>query len=157
MAKKRRRKKRDKMRPWLWIGGFLWILIIAAVIIVLMPSADPLAGVETVAVRVGSEPAAPQGISFEDELRVILATRDIRIVSDESSADVILSIEDVSFDLGGIVISLTDGELRGRASAVCRVTDLGTGETHVLDFTLRIQDGAVSAKLKPRKFWQFWK
>ena len=157
MAKRTRGKKRDKMRPWLWIGGFLWVLIIAAVIIVLLPAADPLAGVETVAIRVGNEPAAPQGVSFEDELRVVLGTRDIRIVADESLADVILSLEDFSFNLGDIEISLTGGELRGRASAVCRVTDVETGESHVLDFALKIQNGTVSAELKPRKFWVFWK
>jgi len=157
MARRTRGKKKDKVRPWLWVGGFLWVVIIAAAIIVLLPAADPLAGVETVAVRVGNEPAALQGVSFEDELRVVLGTRDIRIVADEASADVILSLEDFSFNLGDIEISLTDGELRGRASAVCRVTDVETGETYVLDFTLRIRNGTVSAELKPRKFWMFWK
>ena len=157
MKAKQRGKKKDKMRPWLWVGGFLWILIIAAVIIVLLPAPDPLAGVETVAVRVGDGPAAPQGVSFEEELRVVLGTRDIRIVADESSADVVLSLEDFSFNLGDIEISLTDGELRGRASAVCRVTDLSTGESHVLDFHVKIGNGAVSARLIPRKFWEFWK
>ncbi|MBU0595307.1 hypothetical protein KJ567_01310 [Candidatus Bipolaricaulota bacterium] len=157
MAKRTRGKKKDKMKPWLWAGGVLWVLIIAAVISVLLPASDPLAGVDTVAVRVGSEPAAPQGISFEDELRVVLGTRDIRIVADEASADVVLSLEDFSFNLGDIEISLTDGELRGRATAVCRVIDVETGASHVLDFTLRIQDGTVSAKLVPRKFRVFWK
>ena len=157
MAKRTRGKRRDKMRPWLWIGGLLWVLIIVAVIIVLLPATDPLAGVETVAVRVGNEPAAPQGVSFEDELRVVLGARDIRIVADESLADVILLLEDFSFSLGDIEISLTGGELRGRASAVCRVTDVETGESHVLDFALKIQNGTVSAELKPRKFWVFWK
>ena len=83
--------------------------------------------------------------------------RPTRIVADESSADAVLSLEDFSFNLGDIEISLTDGELRGRASAVCRVTDLSTDESHVLDFHLKIENGAVSARLVPRKFWQFWK
>jgi len=157
MTTKKRGKKKDKMRPWLWVGGFLWILILAAVVVVLLPTPDPLADVETVALRVGDEPAAPQGVSFVEELRVVLGTRDIRIVADESSADVILSLEDFSFNLGDIEISLTDGELRGRASAVCRVTDMATGEAHVLDFHLTIENGAVSARLIPRKFWQFWR
>jgi hypothetical protein len=157
MTKTNRGKKKDKMRPWLWFGGFLWLVIIAAAIIVLLPAPDPLAGVDTVAVRVGDEPAAPQGIDFEDELRVVLGDRDIRIVSDESAADAVLSLEDFSFNLGDIQISLTDGRLSGRASAVCRVANVATGETHVLDFYLKIENGTVSAELVPRKFWQFWK
>ena len=157
MAKAKRGKKKDRMRPWLWVGGFLWVVIIAAIIIVLLPAPDPLAGVDTVAIRVGDEPAAPQGVDFEDELRLVLGDRDIRIVGGEASADVILSLEDFSFNLGDIEISLTEGRLRGRASAVCRVTDVETGETHILDFHLRLEDGEVSAELVPRKFWQFWK
>jgi len=154
---KARGKKKDKMRPWLWAGGFLWAIIIAAVIIVLLPAPDPLRGVETVALRVGDEPAAPQGLSFEEELRVVLGDRDIRIVTGESSADVILSLEDFTFNLGDVEISLTDGDIRGRASAVCRLSDVSSGETHILDFHLRIENGTVTAELVPRKFWEFWK
>jgi len=125
-------------------------------VIVLWPAPDPLAGVETVALRVGDEPA-PTAVDFESELRVILGDRDIRIVSDEASADVLLSLTDLRVNLGDIEISLTEGRLSGRASAECVLTDIRTGDVHTMDFVLRIENGTVSARLVPRKFWQVWK
>ncbi len=145
------------MKQRTWIGGGLAAVAIAVVVILLWPAADPLAGVETVAVRVGDEPSSSGGIDFESELHVILGDRDIRIVSDEATADVVLSLTDLRVNLGDVEFSLTDGRLSGRASAECVLTDVRTGAVHTMDFNLRIEDGEVSAELVPRKFWHFWK
>ena len=139
------------------IWGGLGIIVVAIVAIVLWPAPDPLAGVETVAVRVGDEPGPSGNVDFESELRVVLGDRDIQIVSDESSADVVLALSELRVNLGDIEISLTEGRLSGRASAECILTDVRTGEVHTMDFNLRIENGSVSAELVPRKFWQFWK
>ena len=141
-------------RTWIWSG--LAAVVVAAVVIVLWPAPDPLAGVETVAVRVGDRPASDD-VDFESELRVVLGNRDIEIVSDEASADVVLSLTDLRVNLGDIEISLTEGRLSGRASAECILTDVRTGEIHTMDFVLRIENGEISAELIPRKFWEFWK
>jgi len=142
-------------RTWIWSG--LAAVVLAVVVIVLWPAPDPLAGIETVAVRVGDEPSRSGDVDFESELRVVLGNRDIEIVSDEASADVILSLTDLRVNLGDIEISLTEGRLSGRASAECILTDVRTGEIHTMDFVLRIENGEISAELIPRKFWEFWK
>ena len=142
-------------RTWIW--GGLGTIVVAVVVIVLWPAPDPLAGVETVAVRVGDEPAPSGNVDFESELRIVLGDRDIQIVSDEASADVVLSLTDLRVNLGDIEISLTEGRLSGRANAECILTDIRTGKVHTMDFNLKIENGTVSAELVPRKFWQFWK
>jgi hypothetical protein len=143
-----------KRRTWIW--GALAAVVIAAVVIVLWPAHDPLAGVETVAIRVGDE-IQPSAVDFESELRVALGDRHVRIVSNEATADVILSLTDLRVNLGDIEISLTEGRLSGRASAECVLTDVRTGDVHTMDFLLRIENGTVTARLVPRKFWQVWK
>ncbi|MFC2079507.1 hypothetical protein ACFLSZ_05975 [Candidatus Bipolaricaulota bacterium] len=140
-----------------WIVGLIGILIVAVLAIVFWPAPDPLAGVETVAVRVGDDSPSSSAVDFEEELSLVLSGRDIRIVSEESSADLVLSLDDFSINLGDIEISLTEGSLRGKASAVCIVTDVRTGEVHTMDFVIRFQDGDVRAELIARKFWEFWK
>jgi hypothetical protein len=144
------------MKKRTWISAGL-VVVAAVVVIVLWPAPDPLAGVETVAVRVGDEQGSSETIDFESELRVVLGDRDIRIVSDEAAADVVLSLTDLRVHLGDIEISLTEGRLSGRASAECILTDVRTGEVHTMDFHVRIENGTVSAALVARKFWQVWK
>ena len=141
-------------RTWIW--GGVAAVVVAVVVIVLWPAPDPLAGVETVAVRVGDRPASGD-VDFESELRIVLGDRDIEIVSDEASADAVLSLTDLRVNLGDVEISLTEGRLSGRASAECVLTDVRTGEVHTMDFHLRFENGSVRANLVPRKFWQFWK
>ncbi|MCK5247357.1 hypothetical protein KAR02_10685 [Candidatus Bipolaricaulota bacterium] len=88
---------------------------------------------------------------------LVLSGRDLRLVSDESSADLVLALDDFRVNLGDIEISLTEGSLRGKASAVCIVTDVRTGKTHTMDFIIRFENGEVHAELVGRKFWEFWK
>ena len=140
-----------------WTIGSVVILVAAILVIVLWPAPDPLAGVETVAVRVGEDSPSSHAFDYEEELGLVLSGRDIRIVSDESTADLVLSLDDFRINLGDIEISLTEGNLRSKASAVCIVTDVRTGATHTMDFVIRFENGDVSAELTGRKFWEFWK
>lgn len=138
-----------------WMMGLAAILI--AVVLLLWPAPDPLADVDTVAVRVGGNADDSHVVDFETELGLVLSGRDIQIVSDESAADVVLSLDDFRVNLGDIEISLTEGSFRGKASAVCVVTDVTTGKAHTMDFVVQIENGTVSAQLIGRKFWEFWK
>ena len=140
-----------------WIVGLIGILAAAILVIVLWPAPDPLAGVETVVVRVGDDSASSQAFDFKEELSLVLSGRDIRIVADESSADLVLSLDDFRMNLGDIEISLTEGSLQGKASAVCIVTDVLTGDTHTMDFVIRFENDEVHAELTGRKVWEVWK
>lgn len=140
-----------------WIGGILAAVIVAIVVIVLWPAADPLAGVETVAVRLGGESIGDGPVDVEDQLRVFLGDHDIQIVADEDAADVVLDVTDVTVNLGDIQVSLSEGGIRGRASAICTLRDVRTGKTHVMDFHVRFDESGVHADLVPRKFWQVWR
>ena len=68
-----------------------------------------------------------------------------------------LSLDDFRVNLGDIEISLTEGSFRGKASAVCIVTDVSTGKTHIMDFAIEVENGDVRAELVGRKIWEFWK
>jgi len=140
-----------------WIIGLATIVVVIFLVLLLWPAPDPLADVNTVAVRVSNDAASSQMVDFETELVLVLSGRDIHIVSDESAADLVLSLDDFRVNLGDIEISLTDGSFRGKASAVCVVTDVRTGETHTMDFVIQIENSDVSAQLIGRKIWEFWK
>lgn len=140
-----------------WLVGILLIMATAVVVMILWPASDPLAGVDSVAIRVRDDSASTHSFDFEAELGLVLSGRNIRVVSDEAAADLVLSLDELRVNLGDIEISLTDGTLRGKASAVCIVTDVRTGETHTMDFTIQVENGDVRAALVGRKFWQFWK
>jgi hypothetical protein len=139
-----------------WIGGIVGVVAVALVAIALWPASDPLADVETVAIRVGDN-AIPSEVDVEGELRVVLGDREIRVTSDEAAADIVLELTDFVVNLGDIEISLTGGRLRGKASAICRLTEVRTGKVHVMDFVLTFENETVRAELLPRKFWEFWK
>ncbi len=137
--------------------GILGILALAVAVILLWPAPDPLAGAESVAVRIGGSPPAAGRVDYVGELRMVLSGRDLMLVADESLADRVLVLTEFRLDLGDIELVLSGGNLRGRAQAACIVTDVQTGETHMMDFVIRFQNGQVHAELTPRKFWQFWK
>jgi hypothetical protein len=140
-----------------WIGGILAFVVVAIVVIVLWPAADPLAGVETVAVHLGGESIGDGPIDVEDKLLVFLGDRHIQIVADENAADVVLDVTDVTVNLGDIEVSLSEGGIRGRASAICTLRNVRTGKIHVMDFHVRLDGSEVHANLVARKFWQVWK
>lgn len=134
------------------------VVVVGVLAIVFWPVPDPLAGVETVALRLGEDPDSEDvGTWFEDELKIVLNNRNITIVAEEARADAVLTVDDVTLNLGDVELSFTEGSFRGRVSAECTLTDVNTGEQHHMDFTLRFEDNKVNAKLVPRKFWQFWR
>jgi len=134
------------------------VVVVGVLAIVFWPVPDPLAGVETVALRLGEDPDSEDGGTwFEDELKIVLNNRNITIVAEEARADAVLTVDDVTLNLGDVELSFTEGSFRGRVSAECTLTDVNTGEQHRMDFTLRFEDNKVNAKLVPRKFWQFWR
>jgi hypothetical protein len=134
------------------------VVVVGVLAIVFWPVPDPLAGVETVALRLGEDPDSEDvGTWFEDELKIVLNNRNITIVAEEARADAVLTVDDVTLNLGDVELSFTEGSFRGRVSAECTLTDVTTGKQHRMDFTLRFEDNKVNAKLVPRKFWQFWR
>ncbi len=140
-----------------WIGGVVAVVAVIVAVVLLWPAPDPLAGVRTVALRVGNEPAAAGVLDLEAALRVKLGERDIRIVSDEGSADAVLAVTAARLNLGNVEVNFTSGNVSGRASAVCRITDVRTGRSYVMDFRVVVAKGEVRADLVGRRFWQFWK
>lgn len=139
----------------------VWLIALVAagvLVVVFWPVPDPLADVETVALRLDEDPEREGvGAWFEDELKIVLNNRNITIVADEARADAVLSVDDITLNLGDVEISFAEGSFHGRVSAECTLTDVNTGKQHRMDFTLRFEDDKVNAKLVPRKFWQFWK
>ena len=144
---------------WTWVGGAVAVIVIAALIVVLWPSGDPLAGVETIAVESLDWREAPQGEiiqgPFFNGLKVILRDRNITIVGNVDEADAVLVIKEIKLDR--IEVLINEGGVKGKASATCVLTDVETGEEAILDFYLTVENGTVEAKLVPRRFWQVWK
>ncbi len=138
-----------------------WIVGIAAAVVALgvalaWPPADPFARANTVALRSPHDPTGSD-LDVDAELRFVLNERDLRIVPDERTADVVVDVTDARFDLGSAQIALSGGKLVGRATAVCRIVNARTGRAYVMDLVLSLQDGKVTARLVGRRFWEFWK
>ena len=140
---------------WVVAAGIAAAVVVA--IVLLWPAPDPIACVHTVALRVGNEPA-PAGIfDLEAELRVVLGNHDIRIISDEGAADAVLALTAARLNLGNVEVNFASGTVSGKASAVCRITDVRTGRSQIMDFHAVVKNGQVRAYLVPRRFWQFWR
>ena len=139
--------------------GVLAIVVVAALIVILWPAGDPLAGVQAVAVEPPDWQSAPQRDVIEDPftqgLEIAFGNRHITIVPDRRQADAVLVVKEIQ--VGTIEFSFEQGRLKGRATAVCTLTDVKTGRTHVMDFRLTIDNGNVEARLTPRRFWQAWR
>ena len=145
------------MRARTWIGVAVVIVVTALLVVILWPTPDPLANVETVAIRPPDWERTDQALwaPFMDGLTVSLGAKDVRIVTDANEADAVLVVRDVRVD--SVELRLDSGEIIGRMSATCALTELRTGRTRVMDFRLDLRNGTVRATLTPRKFWQFWK
>lgn len=146
-------------RTKVWIGTAPLVIVAGVLAVVLWPAPDPLAGVNTVAILLPDwerDPAdrAVQG-PFMDGLTVTLNKRNVRIVADAGAADAVLAVQEVRVD--SIELRLDSGQLRGRMSAACVLTDLRTGRTHRMDLQLQLGDGTVRATLRARRFWEFRK
>jgi len=143
-------------RGW-WRVGAVALGIAMVAVVLLWPAPDPLAGVRTVALRIGNEPAPASVLDLEAELRIVLGNHDIRIVSDEGSADAVLALTAARLNLGDVEVDFASGTVSARATAVCRITDVRTGRNHIMDFRVVAKDGEVRADLVARRFWEFWK
>lgn len=132
------------------------VAVVALAVALAWPPADPLARAETVALRSSTSPS-PAGVDVDAELRVVLNRKNLRIVTDEKAADVVVDVTDARFDLGSAQLVLSGGKLTGRATAVCRIVNVRTGRAYLMDLVLSLRDGRVSASLTGRRFWEFWK
>ena len=141
-------------RSWILVGA--GAVLVAVVVILAWPAPDPFAGVDTVALRIGDEAASPV-VDFAGELRVVLGRRNLRIVSDERTADAVLALTNARLGLGDIELALAGGKLSGRATAVCRIVNVRTQRDYVMDLVVTLRNGDVRANLVGRRFWQFWK
>ncbi|MCR4403991.1 MAG: hypothetical protein NUW06_01620 [Candidatus Acetothermia bacterium] len=142
-----------------WVLGIPAVVAVAVLVVVLWPTGDPFAGVETVAIQ-----GPDWGRSAQDELiqgpfieglEITLDEKNIRIVGNVNEADAVLAIRDLK--LGKIELTIEGGQVRGRASATCVLKNLKTNEEYLLDFYLTLEDSRLEARLETRKFWQFWK
>ncbi|QAA76593.1 MAG: hypothetical protein BIP78_0827 [Candidatus Bipolaricaulis sibiricus] len=137
--------------------GIAAVIVVTLLVIVLWPPPDPLARVDTVAIRPPQWERTDPSVRgpFMDGLTVTLNERNVRIVADASAADAVLVVEEVRVD--SIEVRLDSGQLRARLSATCVLTELKTGTRHQMDFRLELRDGTVRATLTARRFWEFWK
>ena len=148
-------------RNWRFVvlGGAAVAIVI--LVVVFWPAWDPLAGVETVALKSPNFEEAPQGEiiqgPFIEGLELTLGEKRITIVGSVDEADAVLEITDIAINLGDIEIRIGESGISGKASAVCTLTDLRTGEEHIMDFYLTLKNGTVQARLVVRRFWEFWK
>jgi hypothetical protein len=146
------------MRRRRWTLAIPAILVIAILVIVFWPTGDPFAGVERVAVQSPDWGETPRGEAiqgpFIEGLKVTLGEKNITIVGDLEKADAVLAIKEIK--LGKIEVLIVEGQIRGRLSATCILTNLKTGEEYLMDFYLTLEGGQVRARLVRRKFWQFW-
>ncbi len=137
---------------------FLALLVVAVVVIVVLPASDPLGDAETVYLDLmGREEDSGTAATIQEQLRVVLNERNLQIVADRERADVALAISAIDLNLGDVEFSVSRGELAGQAKAVLKTTDLRTGREHTMDLIVRVRDGRISASLKARKFYEFWK
>lgn len=147
------------MRAKTLVSAAIVVLAAALLVVILWPTEDPLANVNTVAIQPPdwerTDPGQAVRVPFMDGLTVTLGKRDIRIVTDPKIADAVLVVRDVRLE--GVEFRLESGQIAGRVSATCVLTELRTGHTRVMDFSLELRNGAVRATLAARRFWQFWK
>jgi len=141
-------------RSWILVGASA--VVVAVIVILAWPAPDPFVGVDTVALRIGDE-ASSSVVDFAGDLRIVLGRRDLRIVSDERTADAVLALTNARLGLGNVELALAGGKLTGRATAVCRVVNVRTGRAYVMDLVVTLRDGDVGANLVGRRFWEFWK
>lgn len=141
-----------KRRWGLTLGGIV-LLVIGALL--LWPTSDPLANVQTVALQLPGQQSQPATATGSEQpplargLKVALGERHIRIITDPQAADALISIEfdqaDIRLDQNGI-----------QATARCIITKKN-GQRGVLLLTLTVDQQGIHARLVQPKSWQFWR
>jgi hypothetical protein len=139
-----------------WVFLCIGVFVVVVAVALAWPPANPFAGAKTVALRVDPG-SASAGVDVAAELEVVLNERNLRIVSDEKTADVVLAVTNARVDVANIQLALSGGKLTGRATAVCRVVNVKTGHAYTMDLVLTLRGGAIKASLVGRRFWEFWK
>jgi len=128
-------------------GYLAALLVVVAGAVVLWPAADPLAGVETVAI---ADPSGGESVQPEifQGLEFALGRHRIRVVSDSTQADAVVRVEpqsaQVNLDRQGF-----------RATVRCLVTK--DGQQYTMDLHVTVDSQGVSAELVQRRFWEVWK
>ncbi len=134
------------------------VLVVIALVLYLLPAPDPLGNADTVYVELPGTEAGSSDISaLQEQLSVVLNDRNLEIVTDRSSADVVLAITEANLNLADVEFSISRGEVSGHAKAVLTATHVDSGRTYTMDLVLRAQDGRLNATLRARKFYEFWK
>jgi len=132
--------------------GFLWVVVLAAILAYAWPASDPLSGVQTVALASpgssasGIEPDILEGVEFA------LGKHKITIVSDPNQADAVIEIVPQGGDFN---FSFDQEGLRGQASIRCLVRK--SGQESVMFLNLRVDENGFQAEFVGRKFWEVWK
>lgn len=132
------------MKRWTLV---LLILGIAAGIVLVWPAPDPLQGVETVAIATPSgetTPLLPPEVF--DGLEIVLNDRQIRIVSDPSQADAVLTL--VPEEVTVRIRSETGLEARARFLLT------KDGRRYRLDLVVTLNEQGLTARLVTRRFWE---
>lgn len=146
------------MRTTTAILTIIVLLIIASAVVLLVPAADPLSNADTVYVEIPGMDTGSETIStIQDQLKIVLNERSLEIVEEPTAADVALKITQLDMNLGDVGFSIHQGEITGSAHAVLVATSNTTGKTYTMDLVLETSDGNMSATLKTRKFYEFWK
>ncbi|MBE0635865.1 hypothetical protein IH601_07710 [Candidatus Bipolaricaulota bacterium] len=137
--------------------GSVVAIVIAVAAIVLWPAPDPLKNARTVYLDTGRAQATGGSAELEDGLGFVLNDRNLVLVANRAEADAEIRVQDISVNLGDVTVSLGQGGISGNVKATCAVTDLQSSRTYTMDLTVTLANGAVTAKLVGRKFWEVWK
>lgn len=126
------------------------VVALTGAIVLLWPAAQPLHGVETVAVE--GESGLPGDLV--QGLEIALDDRKIRIVSRSENPDAVITlIEPTS---ANVDFRINDGGFRGQAKLALRV-ERDDGQQYMMDLVVRFDGSDLTAELTSRRFWEVWK
>lgn len=126
------------------------VVAVTGAIVLLWPAAQPLHGVETVAVE--GESGLPGDLV--QGLEIALDNRKIRIVSKGENPDAIVTlIEPTS---ANIDFQINDGGFHGQANLALRV-ERDDGQQYMMDLVVRFDGTDLTAELRSRRLWEVWK
>ena len=126
------------------------VVALTGAIVLLWPAAQPLQGVETVAVE--GQSGLPGDLV--QGLEIALDDRKIRIVSKGENPDAVVTlIEPTS---ANVDFQINEGGLRGQANLALRV-ERDDGQRYMMDLVVRFDGTNLTAELTSRRFWEVWK
>ena len=126
------------------------VVALTGALVLFWPAAQPLQGVETVAI----EGMGSLNDNLEESLKVVLNDRSIRIVGTNDNPDAVIElIEPTS---ANVDFQIDDGGFRGQANLALRVVR-DDGREHMMDLLVRFDGTDLSAELTSRRLWEVWK